>query len=78
MPNAIIPPIVAVATSGIPKMTATPANKAKLNIARKIWGLNLPNGIPFPLPFIQILKQLYYKFASCDIISDNNLHIIEI
>jgi len=78
MPNAITPPIVAVATSGTPAYTAIPANRDRLNIARKIWGLNLPNGIPFPLPFIQILKQLYYKFASCDIISDNNLHIIEI
>lgn len=54
MPKAMIPPIVAVDTSGIPWNNPTTDNVVKQAIAKKIWGLN------FPIVEI-LLILLYYK-----------------
>tara|TARA_R110002020_G_scaffold91612_4_gene222522 strand:+ start:54 stop:269 length:216 start_codon:yes stop_codon:yes gene_type:complete len=42
IPKAIIPPMVAVATSGMFLYTAIIAKTAKSNMAKNICGLNLP------------------------------------
>lgn len=51
IPRAMIPPMVAVATSGMDIWTAYPASPLRVAIARNIWGLNFPNfdvGISVP------------------------------